>query len=143
MKETHAVKSDEEVYGKGAKRAVPKLEVVAEHVARKVHVLYDVKQTFVEELKKNEQYELFTELELLARVLADMEVKGCKVDTERLRNMGEELAGRLKEMEQEIYKLAGTEFNINSPKLGVILFENLNLPVIKRRKQVILRQLMY
>ena len=74
-------------------------------------------------------------------VLADMEVKG--VDTERLRNMGEELAGRLKEMEQEIYKLAGTEFNINSPKLGVILFENLNLPVIKRRKQVILRQLMY
>ncbi len=114
-------------------------------MARKVHVLYDVKQTFVEELKKNEQYELFTELELpLARVLADMEVKGVKVDTERLRNMGEELAGRLKEMEQEIYKLAGTEFNINSPKqLGVILFENLNLPVIKRRKQVILRQLMY
>ena len=145
MKETHAVKSDEEVYGKGAKRAVPELKVVAEHVARKVHVLYDVKQTFVEELKKNEQYELFTELELpLARVLADMEVKGVKVDTERLRNMGEELAGRLKEMEQEIYKLAGTEFNINSPKrLGVILFENLNLPVIKRRKQVILRQLMY
>ena len=136
MKETHAVKSDEEVYGKGAKRAVPKLEVVAEHVARKVHVLYDVKQTFVEELKKNEQYELFTELELpLARVLADMEVKGVKVDTERLRNMGEELAGRLKEMEQEIYKLAGTEFNINSPKrLGVILFENLNLPVIKKTK---------
>ena len=51
------------------------LKVVAEHVARKVHVLYDVKQTFVEELKKNEQYELFTELELLARVLADMEVR--------------------------------------------------------------------
>lgn len=49
--------------------------------------------------------------------------------------MGEELAGRLKEMEQEIYKLAGTEFNINSPKqLGVILFENLNLPVIKKTK---------
>ncbi|EEM45732.1 DNA polymerase I [Bacillus thuringiensis serovar pakistani str. T13001] len=136
MKETHAVKSDEEVYGKGAKRAVPELKVVAEHVARKVHVLYDVKQTFVEELKKNEQYELFTELELpLARVLADMEVKGVKVDTERLCNMGEELAGRLKEMEQEIYKLAGTEFNINSPKqLGVILFENLNLPVIKKTK---------
>ena len=136
MKETHAVKSDEEVYGKGAKRAVPELEIVAEHVARKVHVLYDVKQTFVEELEKNEQYELFTELELpLARVLADMEVKGVKVDTERLRNMGEELAGRLKEMEQEIYKLAGTEFNINSPKqLGVILFENLNLPVIKKTK---------
>ena len=69
------------------------------------------------------------------RVLADMEVKGVTVDTNRLRNMGEELAGRLKEMEQEIYELAGTEFNINSPKqLGVILFENLNLPVIKKTK---------
>lgn len=52
MKETHAVKSDEEVYGKGAKRAVPELDVIAEHVARKVHVLYDVQQTFVEELQK-------------------------------------------------------------------------------------------
>ncbi|MBJ7988214.1 hypothetical protein, partial [Bacillus cereus] len=79
---THAVKSEEEVYAKGAKRAVPEQEVVAEHVARKVHVLYDVKQTFEKELEKNEQYELFTELELpLARVLADMEVKGVTVDT--------------------------------------------------------------
>ncbi|PEB51342.1 DNA polymerase I [Bacillus pseudomycoides] len=136
MKETHAVKSDEEVYGKGAKRAVPEQDIVAEHVARKVHVLYDVQQTFVEELEKNEQYELFTELEMpLARVLAEMEVKGVMVDTERLRNMGDELAGRLKEMEQEIYELAGTEFNINSPKqLGVVLFETLNLPVIKKTK---------
>ncbi len=134
MKETHAVKSDEEVYGKGAKRAVPAQEIVAEHVARKVHVLYDVKQTFIDELEKNEQYELFINLEMpLACVLADMEVKGVKVDTERLRNMGDELAGRLKEMEQEIYELAGTEFNINSPKrLGVVLFEKLNLPVIKK-----------
>ncbi|WIY60570.1 DNA polymerase I [Bacillus arachidis] len=136
MKETHAVQSDEEVYGKGAKRTVPEQEVVAEHVARKVHVLYDVHKTFVEELQNNEQYELFTELEMpLARVLAEMEVKGVKVDTERLRNMGVELAGRLKEMEREIYELAGTEFNINSPKqLGVVLFENLNLPVIKKTK---------
>ncbi|MDM5156760.1 DNA polymerase I [Bacillus sp. DX1.1] len=136
MKETHAVKSDEEVYGKGAKRAVPELDVIAEHVARKVHVLYDVQQTFVEELQKNEQYELFTELEMpLCRVLAEMEVKGVTVDTDRLRSMGDELVGRLKEMEQEIYELAGTEFNINSPKqLGVILFENLNLPVIKKTK---------
>ncbi|MDM5190267.1 DNA polymerase I [Bacillus sp. DX4.1] len=136
MKETHAVKSDEEVYGKGAKRAVPELDVVAEHVARKVHVLYDVQQTFVEELQKNEQYELLTELEMpLCRVLAEMEVKGVTVDTDRLRSMGDELVGRLKGMEQEIYELAGTEFNINSPKqLGVVLFENLNLPVIKKTK---------
>ena len=67
-----------------------------------------------------------------------MEVKGVKVDTERLRNMGEELAGRLKEMEQKFMSLLETEFNINSPKqLGVILFENLAYQLLKKRKQAI------
>lgn len=136
MKDTHVVKSDEEVYGKGAKRAVPEQSIVAEHVVRKAHVLYDVQATFTEELKKNEQYELFTELEMpLCRVLAEMEYKGVMIDMDRLRSMGDELAGQLEEMEKEIYELAGTEFNINSPKqLGVVLFETLSLPVIKKTK---------
>ena len=119
MKETHSVKSDEEVYGKGAKWLFQEQEVVAEHVARKVLYLYDAIANVLEEkLKKNEQFELFKELELpLASLLADMEVKGVTVDTDRLRNMGDELAGRLKEMEQRRFmSLQGTEFNINSPK---------------------------
>ncbi|MFX3623946.1 MAG: DNA polymerase I [Ectobacillus sp.] len=136
MKGAHAVKSDEEVYGKGAKRAVPAADVVAEHIARKASVLYHVKQSFIDELKKNEQYELFTELEMpLARVLAEMEYAGVKVDTDRLRGMGDELAAQLTEVEAEIHELAGGAFNINSPKqLGIVLFEKLNLPPIKKTK---------
>ncbi len=136
MKDSHAVKSDEEVYGKGAKRAVPDVAVLADHIVRKATVLYNVKESFIDELKQNEQYELFTELEMpLAIVLADMEYTGITVDADRLRGMGDELAAQLKEIEKEIHELAGEEFNINSPKqLGVVLFDKLNLPVVKKTK---------
>ncbi|WP_379965503.1 DNA polymerase I [Ectobacillus sp. sgz5001026] len=136
MKAHHAVSSDEEVYGKGAKRMVPDDSVVAEHISRKAHVLYEVKQSFVDELQKNNQYDLLTDLELpLSIVLADMEYTGVHVDSSRLRDMGEELSKKLKQMETDIHQLAGAEFNINSPKqLGVILFEKLNLPVMKKTK---------
>ncbi|WP_416827682.1 DNA polymerase I [Ectobacillus polymachus] len=136
MKGSHAVYSDEEVYGKGAKRSVPDSSIVADHVARKAHVLHEVKQLFVDELQKNNQYDLLTSLELpLTYVLADMEYTGVKVDSSRLQNMGEELSKQLKQMELDIHSLAGGEFNINSPKqLGVILFDKLNLPVMKKTK---------
>ncbi|MFP3124934.1 DNA polymerase I [Ectobacillus funiculus] len=136
MKDAHAVKSDEEVYGKGAKRAVPNQEVLSEHVARKSRVLYEVKESFVLELKKNEQYGLFTDLELpLSRVLGEMEYMGVKVDRNRLLRMGEDLSVQLQAIEKDIHELAGSEFNINSPKqLGVILFDKLNLPVFKKTK---------
>ncbi len=136
MKGAHTVQSDEEVYGKGAKRAVPAEEVLGDHIARKASVLYNVKQSFIEELKRNEQYELFTELELpLSRVLADMEYTGVKVDTGRLRGMGNELSAKLGHIEKDIHELAGEGFNINSPKqLGTVLFEKLNLPAMKKTK---------
>ncbi|MBO9130605.1 DNA polymerase I [Bacillus sp. 165] len=136
MKDSQAIKSDEEVYGKGAKKAVPNLEVLADHIVRKAGTLYKVKESFIEELQKNEQYELFTELEMpLAIVLADMEYTGVSVDANRLRKMGEELAAQLQEIEKEIHDLAGETFNINSPKqLGAVLFDKLNLPVIKKTK---------
>jgi DNA polymerase-1 len=71
----------------------------------------------------------------LSLVLADMEYTGVKVDVGRLENMQAEMAERLKEIEANIHKLAGQEFNVNSPKqLGVILFEKLGLPVIKKTK---------
>jgi DNA polymerase I len=130
------VQTDEAVYGKGAKQSVPNENVLAEHLVRKALAIYELEHRFVEELKENEQYELFMELELpLTFILADMEFTGVKIDVDRLKKMGEELGEQLKEIEQEIYELAGQEFNINSPKqLGVILFEKLNLPVIKKTK---------
>ncbi|GAA3320666.1 hypothetical protein GCM10020331_032600 [Ectobacillus funiculus] len=97
---------------------------LSEHVARKSRVLYEVKESFVLELKKkNEQYGLFTNLELpLSRVLGEMEYMGVKVDTNRLLRMGEDLSVQLQAIEKkDIHELAGSEFNINSPKqLGVI-----------------------
>ena len=68
-------------------------------------------------------------------VLADMEITGFKVDREMLVKLGEEFSSEIETLTEDIYDLAGEEFNINSPKqLGSILFDKLNLPVIKRTK---------
>jgi DNA polymerase-1 len=130
------VLSDEEVYGKGAKLKVPEGEVLAEHVVRKTKIVYQLQDQIIEELKANEQYELIEELEMpLALILAKMEHLGVRVDTEQLENIGEQLKERLDVIEKDIYDLAGETFNINSPKqLGVILFEKLELPIIKKTK---------
>ncbi|MFC4321049.1 DNA polymerase I [Litchfieldia salsa] len=130
------VQSDEIVYGKGAKRCCPDENILAEHLVRKAVALHKLKELYIEDLKQNEQYELFTDLEMpLARILADMESEGITVDIPRLQSMGKEIGEKLASLEKSIYELAGEEFNVNSPKqLGVILFEKLNLPVVKKTK---------
>ncbi|MGG3738210.1 DNA polymerase I [Aeribacillus pallidus] len=130
------VQCDEAVYGKGAKRQLPDLEVYAEHIVRKAVAIAQEKEKALEQLRENEQFELFYDLEMpLSLILADMESRGVQVDVERLHQMGEELKQQLSAIEERIYELAGETFNINSPKqLGVILFEKLGLPVIKKTK---------
>lgn len=132
----HDVQPDEAIYGKGAKLKVPGEEKLAEHLARKAFAIQNLYEPCLKELEENEQTELFYELELpLSRILAKMEFTGVKVDVNRIQEMKKELEERLQEIEQRIYEMAGTEFNINSPKqLGVILFEKLGLPVIKKTK---------
>lgn len=132
----HDVQPDEAIYGKGAKLKVPGEEKLAEHLARKAFAIQNLYEPCLKELEENEQTELFYELELpLSRILAKMEYTGVKVDVNRIQEMKKELEERLQEIEQRIYEMAGTEFNINSPKqLGVILFEKLGLPVIKKTK---------
>lgn len=80
--------------------------------------------------------QLFLEIEMpLVFTLYGMEQTGVKVEGESLRVYGEQLSGRIVELEREIYELAGEEFNINSPKqLGVVLFEHLSLPNGKKTK---------
>ncbi|HLQ83582.1 MAG TPA: DNA polymerase I [Pseudogracilibacillus sp.] len=130
------VQMDEEVYGKGAKRHVPEFEVIAEHVAKQGHALYELRDELIAGLKENEQYDLFMNLELpLAQVLAQMEHEGIKVDVNKLKEMDVEINGRIEVIEKRIHELAGEDFNVNSPKqLSVILFEKLELPVIKKTK---------
>ena len=87
-------------------------------------------------LKEENLDGLFRELELpLIPVLAEMEWAGVKLDLELLKKLSAELAAELKIREEEIHRLAGEEFNINSPKqLAEILFEKLKLPVKKKTK---------
>ncbi|WP_455661576.1 DNA polymerase I [Pradoshia sp.] len=130
------IQTDEHVYGKGAKRKIPAPEVCGEHIARKAHSMGLIKASIESQLIANAQLSLLNDLELpLALILAEMEITGVKVDKERLKEMGGELAARLADIETKIYDLAGEKFNINSPKqLGVILFERMGLPVIKKTK---------
>ncbi|TFB25000.1 DNA polymerase I [Filobacillus milosensis] len=130
------VSYDEEVYGKGAKQKIPEDEVLSEHIVRKGWVARKLYPTLKEEVLKNEQEELIFNLEMpLSLILADMEYEGVKVDVNRLEEMQKDLSERLDKIEEDIHNLAGQSFNINSPKqLGKILFEELELPVIKKTK---------
>ena len=131
------VQSDEDVYGKGAKRSVPVDQPeFLQHLAHKVQAIHDLKSQLMDELDAHEQTELYETIERpLSIVLAQMEIAGIKVDIDRLMQMRSEFKERLAEIEQQIYQEAGEEFNIGSPKqLGVILFEKLKLPVIKKTK---------
>ena len=89
-----------------------------------------------EEIKLKEMENLLYEIEQpLCEVLASMEVYGVKADVEGIKAFGVELTQKIKSTETEIYALAGREFNISSPKqLGVVLFEELNLPSKKKTK---------
>lgn len=130
------VQSDEAIYGKGAKKQVPEESIVAEHACRKALATWQLYANIEQQLKDNEQFDLFHELELpLATILGKMEFVGVKTDLDTLKNIGTELSTRLSELEQSIYEIAGETFNINSPKqLGVILFEKIGLTPIKKTK---------
>ena len=131
-----ALPLDEVVYGKGAKKAIPEKAVLLEHLARKVAVLLDTEEPMVEQLQAHDQLDLLYDMEQpLAAVLAKMEVAGIKVERQTLEDMQVENEVVLERLTQEIYELAGEEFNINSPKqLGVILFEKLELPLEYTKK---------
>ena len=128
--------TDEEIFGKGTKLALPDDEILFDHLARKIRVLARAKEKMMAELIENEQEHLLSDMELpLAEVLAKMEITGISVSQNTLEEIGAENEEKLASLTREIYDLAGEEFNINSPKqLGVILFEKLQLPVGKKTK---------
>ena len=131
-----AVQQDETIYGKGAKKAVGTDEVVAEHASRKALAVWKLRATIEEQLKENNQFDLYHDLELpLAAILGKMESTGVKTDKSALAEIGKELSVRISELQSTIYEIAGEKFNINSPKqLGVILFEKIGLTPIKKTK---------
>jgi len=89
-----------------------------------------------QKIAEEELDKLYYEIELpLESVLADMELKGLKIDLNQLEAIDKDLEKRIESLTEEIYELAGEKFNINSPKqLSVILFEKLKLPTLKKTK---------
>ena len=107
-----------------------------EHLYGLLKGIYVLSDFFIEKLEQEKLTDLYTSIELpLAQVLAIMELEGVRIDTAYLEAMGAELSIRIEELAQKLYEAAGEEFNLNSSKqLGVILFEKLGLPVIKKTK---------
>ena len=93
-------------------------------------------QVFIEKMKEKKVWKLYDETELpLAHVLAKMEYDGVKIDQDVLKKLSTDLKAKVKETEAEIYRIAGEEFTIASPKqLQHILFEKLKLPAGKKTK---------
>lgn len=101
-----------------------------------VYTIYNVYEKTIEKLKETNQLNLFNNIEMpLVKVLADMQYIGIYVDKNELVEFGNTLKNEIEKLTGEIYKLAGEEFNINSTKqLGIILFEKMKLPVVKKTK---------
>ena len=101
---------------------------------KRVYVLGALWEEISRRIEENGQHTLYYEVELpLAEVLAKMQYRGFKIEKQELKRFGDTLNLRIEELTDQIYRLAGEEFNINSPKqLGVVLFERLGLPVVKK-----------
>ena len=131
--------SEEDLLGKGKKKQQLKdieENVLKEHYIDKVDSIYQMMFTMQKLIEEQDMNELFYDVELpLTNVLADMEYRGFTVDDVQLRELGVEFDKKIELLTHEIYEYSEVEFNINSPKqLGEILFNKLNLPVIKKTK---------
>ncbi len=117
----------------GPKKDIPMakvdLELLSYYACEDADCCFRLHQILLPKLQEKGMEKLYQEVEVpLAQILADMEQKGIYVNVETLRVISEHLKQRLGELEVEIFKLAGEEFNLNSPKqLQVILFEKLKV----------------
>lgn len=108
----------------------------SEYLAKCAVALGVLNERIGDKIKENGQEKLYNEVELpLVTVLAHLEINGFLVDDNQLKEFADKLGEKIDALTNEIYMLAGEEFNINSPKqLGVILFEKLELKPVKKTK---------
>ncbi len=133
------VTSKEELLGKGAK-AIDYPEVdsskLDNYAAGIMSTVFGVINKMKKIIKEDDMEMLFYDVEMpLIEVLGDMEYLGIYTDEKIIDDLGREFDEIILSTEKKIFEYAGEEFNINSPKqLGVILFEKLELPIIKKTK---------
>lgn len=133
------VKSKEDLLGKGVKaKKFQDLDFneLSNYIGCVIKTVSEVIPHMEKTLVEMEMDGLFYHVEMpLVEVLGHMEFVGIEVDKDKLKELGIKFKEIIDTLEKEIYELAGDKFNINSPKqLGVILFEKLELPVIKKTK---------
>ena len=126
----------DDLFGSEKRPKEVSLDVLRDVCCQKAKFIYDTRNELLEKLEKNEELELFQNIEMpLSRVLADMELTGIKVDVDYLDKVASELKSQMDIIEKEIYELAGVTFNIMSPaQLSKVLFETLEIPYPKRTK---------
>ncbi len=135
----HASTEFKDVVGHGKKACTfdqVKLDIAAEYACEDASLTYLLHEQLLEKVKTSGLEELFYKLEMpLVSVLMRMEMAGVKIDAFLLNQLAADYEIKLKVMEEEIFAMSGANFNINSPKqLAEVLFERLNLPVIKKTK---------
>lgn len=106
------------------------IDSLKKEIVKKSNYIFATRDNYINKLKIEDEFDLYEKIEMpLIRVLADMELTGVKADKNILDEMKEETKIKLDILTNEIYNLAGVEFNIASPKqLGEVLFERLGLP---------------
>ncbi len=128
------IPSFESVYGTLKRPLEVSEDKLINTISMKAKFIYDSKEELLNKISEYSEEELFNNIEMpLVNVLADMELTGIKVDHKYLENVRDDLDIKIKELEKEIYKLAGQEFNINSPaQLSKVLFVDMEIPYPKR-----------
>jgi len=126
----------EDLYGTLKRPKELELDELKKVCCLKAKFIYETKDEILKKLGMDEELDLFNNIEMpLTRVLADMELTGIKVNVDYLSEIEVKLKSDMEELEKDIYKDAGCEFNIMSPaQLGVILFETLGIKYPKRTK---------
>ena len=111
-------------------------ENLIKEVSLYTYAIGKIKEITEQKLKEIDCLDLFYEIDMpTVEVLSNMQWNGMYVDKEELEDFGKELTDKLETITKIIYEMAGEEFNINSTKqLGEILFEKMQLPVIKKTK---------
>lgn len=136
----YSPKSIETLIGKKGKNqktmAQVDLEDIKEYAVEDADVTFQLKQVFELELEKTGTKKLFEEIEIpLVKVLAEMEREGIQLDVDFLKSLSQELGSDIKNLETDIYEIAGEKFNLASPKqLGDVLFDRLKIGGAKQKK---------
>ncbi len=133
---SHKKKGFNEVLGNRTSFADIPIEEATPYAAEDALLAMELKDILFKRLKEENLEKLYFDIEMpLIYVLSDMENRGIKVDSNRLHKLSIELESYLKNIESNIYNIAGERFNINSPKqLSIILFEKLRLEPRKKTK---------